>query len=151
VVGRRDLVDSISASSISTFGGNPLATTVALANLDYLEDEGLQGNAERVGKLLREGLDDLGDRHEIVGDVRGKGLMVGVELVVDGTTKTPNPAAASEVMEGCRRRGVLVGKGGMHGSVLRLAPPLTLTEDEARRAVGVLDEAITDAESAGRA
>jgi 4-aminobutyrate aminotransferase len=151
VVGDRDLVDSITANSISTFGGNPLATTVALANLDFLEDEGLQGNAERVGKLLREGLDDLRDRHEIVGDVRGKGLMVGVELVVDAATKAPNPDAAAEVMEGCRRRGVLVGKGGMHGSVLRLAPPLTLTEDEARRAVHVLDDAIADAASAGDA
>jgi 4-aminobutyrate aminotransferase len=145
VVGRRELVDAISSNSISTFGGNPLATTVALANLDYLEDEGLQGNAQRVGKLLLEGLDDLRDRQEIVGDVRGKGLMMGVELVVDKSSKAPNPTAAAAVMEGCRRRGVLVGKGGMHGSVLRLAPPLTLTEDEARRAVGVLDAALAEA------
>jgi 4-aminobutyrate aminotransferase len=151
VVGDRDLIDSISSNSISTFGGNPIATTVALANLDYLEVEGLQGNAERVGKLLREGFDDLRERHEIVGDVRGKGLMVGVELVVDKASKTPNPKAAGDVMEGCRERGVLVGKGGMHGSVLRVAPPLTLTEDEARRAVQVLDEAIEEAVAGGQA
>jgi 4-aminobutyrate aminotransferase len=149
VVGRRDLVDSIAANSISTFGGNPIATTVALANLDYLEDEGLQSNAERVGKLLLEGLDDLRDRHELVGDVRGKGLMVGVELVVDKASKAPNPAAAAAVMEGCRERGVLVGKGGMHGSVLRLSPPLVLTEEEARRGVAVLDEALGDAATRG--
>ena len=150
VVGRLDLVDAIAANSISTFGGNPIATTVALANLDYLEQEGLQSNAQRVGKLLLEGLDDLRERHELVGDVRGKGLMLGVELVVDKASKAPNPAAAAAVMEGCRRRGVLVGKGGMHGSVLRLSPPLVLSEDEARRGVAVLDEALEEAGGATR-
>ncbi|HLK44733.1 MAG TPA: aminotransferase class III-fold pyridoxal phosphate-dependent enzyme, partial [Acidimicrobiales bacterium] len=145
VVGRADLVDAIGASSISTFGGNPIATTVALANLDYLEAEGLQANAQRVGKLLLEGLDDLRRRHEVVGDVRGKGLMVGVELVTDKASRTPDPAAAAAVMEGCRRRGVLIGKGGLHGSVLRVSPPLTLTEDEARRCVAVVDEAVAEA------
>ena len=78
-------------------------------------------------------------------------MMVGVELVVDKASKTPNPKAAGDVMEGCRERGVLVGKGGMHGSVLRVAPPLTLTEDEARRAVQVLDEAIEEAVAGGQA
>ncbi len=145
VVGRAELIDSIPSNSISTFGGNPIATTVALANLDYLRDEGLQANAQRVGKLLLEGLDDLRGRHEMVGDVRGKGLMVGVELVADKASRTPDPAAAAAVMEACRRRGVLVGKGGMHGSVLRISPPLTLTEDEARHAVSVLDEAVAEA------
>jgi 4-aminobutyrate aminotransferase len=145
VVGREDLVDAVPASSISTFGGNPIATTVALANLEYLEAEGLQSNAQRVGKLLLEGLDDLRERHDVVGDVRGKGLMLGVELVERSETKVPSPALAAAVMEGCRRRGVLVGKGGLYGSVLRLSPPLVLTEDEARRGVAVLDEAITEA------
>lgn len=149
VVGSAELVDSLGSNSISTFGGNPIATTVALANLDYLDDEGLQANAQRVGKLLLEGLDDLRGRHEIVGDVRGKGLMVGVELVTDKASKAPNPAAAAAVMEGCRTRGVLVGKGGMHGSVLRLSPPLVLTEDEARHGVEVLDEALAEAASGG--
>jgi 4-aminobutyrate aminotransferase len=145
VVGRADLVDAVPANSISTFGGNPIATTVALANLDYLEEEGLQSNAQRVGKLLLEGLDDLRRRHEVVGDVRGKGLMLGVELVTDKASKQPDPAVAAAVMEGCRRRGVLVGKGGLHGSVLRLSPPLVLTEEEARRGVAVLDEAVAEA------
>jgi len=149
VVGRAELVDAVSANSISTFGGNPIATTVALANLDYLESEGLQANAERVGKLLLEGLDDLRERHEIVGDVRGAGLMIGVELVTDKASRTPHPAAAAEVMEACRRRGVLIGKGGLYGSVLRLSPPLVLTEDEARRGIEVLDEAVAEAAAGG--
>ena len=145
VVGRADLIDAIGANSISTFGGNPIATTVALANLDFLETEGLQANAQRVGKLLIEGLDDLRRRHEAVGDVRGKGLMLGVELVTDKASRTPDPAAAAAVMEGCRRRGVLIGKGGLHGSVLRISPPLTLTEDEARQCVAVVEAAVAEA------
>jgi 4-aminobutyrate aminotransferase len=150
VVGRADLVDAVGANSISTFGGNPIATTVALANLELLEEEGLQSNAQRVGKLLLEGLDDLRSRHEAVGDVRGKGLMLGVELVTDKVSRTPSPEVAAEVMEGCRRRGVLVGKGGLYGSVLRISPPLILTEDEARHGVQVLDEAIAEAAGATR-
>jgi len=150
VVGRADLVDAVGANSISTFGGNPIATTVALANLELLEEEGLQSNAQRVGKLLLEGLDDLRDRHEVVGDVRGKGLMLGVELVTDKASRTPAPSVAAEVMEGCRRRGVLVGKGGLYGSVLRISPPLVLTEEQARHGVRVLDEAIAEAAGAAR-
>ena len=150
VVGRADLVDAVGANSISTFGGNPIATTVALANLELLEEKGLQSNAQRVGKLLLEGLDDLRDRHEVVGDVRGKGLMLGVELVTDKASRTPAPSVAAEVMEGCRRRGVLVGKGGLYGSVLRISPPLVLTEEQARHGVRVLDEAIAEAAGAAR-
>jgi len=151
VVGRAELVDAVGANSISTFGGNPIATTVALANLDYLEEEGLQSNAQRVGKLLMEGLDDLRERHEIVGDVRGSGLMLGIELVMDKSSKSPNAAAAGAVMEACRRRGVLIGKGGLYGSVLRLSPPMVLTEDEARHGVSVLDEAVAEAAAGGGA
>ena len=151
VVGRAEFVDSITANSISTFGGNPISTTVALANLEYMDDQGLQSNAQRVGKLLLEGLDDLRDRHEAIGDVRGSGLMIGVEMVRDKASKAPDPAAAAAVMEGCRRRGVLIGKGGMYGSVLRISPALVLTEDEARRGVEVFGEAVAEAAEGGGA
>jgi len=86
-----------------------------------------------------------------VGDVRGSGLMLGVELVTDKASRAPNAAAASAVMEACRTRGVLIGKGGLYGSVLRLSPPLVLTEDEARHGISVLDEAVAEAAAGGGA
>lgn len=137
VVGRQEVVDSLHASSISTFGGNPLASTTALANLEYLLANDLQANAARLGKLLRGGLDGLVGRLGIVGDVRGKGLMIGVELVEPGT-KTPAPAATALVLEHARELGVLIGKGGLYGNVLRIAPPLSLTHDEANEGLDAL-------------
>jgi 4-aminobutyrate aminotransferase len=149
VVGRTDMVDSLTANSISTFGGNPLSTTVALANLRHIEEQELQHNARTVGKFLKDGLRDLGERHEVVGDVRGKGLMLGVELVRDRGTKEPGPDLAARVMEGAKERGLLLGKGGLYGNVLRISPPLSITEDDAARAIETLDAAL--GETQGRA
>ncbi|HUG87987.1 MAG TPA: aspartate aminotransferase family protein [Actinomycetota bacterium] len=139
VVGRTELVDSLRGNSISTFGGNPLASTYALANLDNIEEEDLQQNAYKVGDYLMRGLKDLEDRYEVVGEVRGKGLMVGVELVKDGESKEPGAEEAGRVMERAKEEGLLVGKGGLYGNVLRLSPPLSLTEEEAARAIETLD------------
>jgi 4-aminobutyrate aminotransferase len=145
VVGRADMVDSIKASSISTFGGNPLSTTVALANLEHIEENDLQGNAYRVGKYLYEGLKPLEDRIEAVGEVRGKGLMLGVELVEDKESKRPDPEAVKRAMELCREKGLLVGRGGIYGNVLRVSPPLVITEDDAERAVQTIEASILEA------
>ncbi len=145
VLGRQEIVDSLKANSISTFGGNPLSSTVALANLEHLEEEDLQHNARTVGKFLMDGLRDLGERHEAVGEVRGKGLMLGVELVKDRETKEPGADVAAQAMEGAKERGLLIGKGGLYGNVLRISPPLTITEEDAARAIETLDSALTDA------
>jgi 4-aminobutyrate aminotransferase len=141
VVGRADMVDSLRANSISTFGGNPLATTYALANLDHIEENGLQHNARRVGKYLYEGLKELEDRYDVVGEVRGKGLMIGVEMVKDGESKAPHADGANRAMEACKERGLLVGRGGLYGNVLRISPPLVITEEDAARAIETLDVA----------
>ena len=141
VVGREEMVESLRANSISTFGGNPLATTGALANLDFIEEAHLQENAYKVGSFLMRGLKDLEDRYDVVGEVRGKGLMIGVEVVTDGASKTPDPKAANRAMEVARERGLLVGRGGLYGNVLRLSPPLTITEEDAARAIETLDVA----------
>jgi 4-aminobutyrate aminotransferase len=146
VVGRADMVDSLRANSISTFGGNPLASTYALANLDHIEEENLQQNAYKVGDRLHRGLKDLEDRYDVVGEVRGKGLMIGVELVTDGESKAPSPEAAGKVMESCKERGLLVGKGGLYGNVLRISPPLSISEDDAERAVETLEVALGEAD-----
>ncbi|GLY69979.1 aspartate aminotransferase family protein [Amycolatopsis taiwanensis] len=136
VVARAELMDSITANSISTFGGNPVATAGAKATLDYLLDHDLQGNAAKLGDRLLTGLRQLGERLDVIGDVRGKGLMIGVELV--GPGGAPNPAAATAALEETRERGLLVGKGGLHNNVLRLAPPMTLTDAEASEALDIL-------------
>jgi 4-aminobutyrate aminotransferase len=150
VIARGEIMDSITANSISTFGGNPLVTAGSLANLRFLLDHDLQANAAAMGHRILERLRPAEEKHAVVGEVRGKGLMIGIELVgPDG--RTPNPAAASRALEHARREGLLVGKGGLYGNCLRLAPPLSLTAEEADTGTAVLLEvlAIVDQEESG--
>jgi 4-aminobutyrate aminotransferase len=142
VVARAELMDSVTANSISTFGGNPLVTSGALAVLDFLADHDLQANARVVGARLADGLRRLAEGRPAVGDVRAKGLMLAVELVEPGTS-TPAPALAAPLQEEARRGGLLVGKGGLYGNVLRIAPPLILTEAEADEGLEILAHAFT--------
>ncbi|WKZ81812.1 MAG: aspartate aminotransferase family protein [Acidimicrobiia bacterium] len=144
VIARGELMDCLKANSISTFGGNPLVMAGALANLDYLLEQDLQTNSSKVGRRLKSAIEDLGERMEIIGEVRGKGLMIGVELVKPGG-KEPNPGAAGTILEKAREGGLLIGKGGLHGNCLRIAPPLSLTEDEADEGMAILERAIIDA------
>ncbi|WP_329111358.1 aminotransferase class III-fold pyridoxal phosphate-dependent enzyme [Micromonospora sp. NBC_01699] len=144
VVGRAPVLEAVQGISFSTFGGNPISTAAGNAVLDYLLDHDLQGNAERVGAILREGLVEVARGYDIVGEVRGKGLMLAIEFVRPGS-REPDPANAVRVFEECRRGGLLVGKGGLYGNVLRMGPPLTLTEAEAREGLEILHTAITTA------
>ncbi|SHH11595.1 aspartate aminotransferase family protein [Streptoalloteichus hindustanus] len=141
VVARGELMDAITAHSLSTFGGNPLATAGAVAMLDYLENHDLQANAAKQGTRLLAGLRAATERNEIVGEVRGVGLMIGVELVEPGGD-APSPRAAARVLEETRARGLLVGRGGLHGNVVRLAPPMTLTDDETEEGLAALTAAL---------
>jgi 4-aminobutyrate aminotransferase len=141
VVARADVMDSIGASSISTFGGNPLACAAALATLDVVERDDLQGNSRKMGEILLSRLSGLTATHEVVAEVRGRGLMVAVELVHPGGIE-PWPQAAAAVLEAARERGVLVGKGGLYGNVLRIAPPLSVTEAEVHEAADALIDAV---------
>ncbi len=144
VIARGEIMDSLSANSISTFGGNPLATAAALANLNYVLEHDLQTNAFKVGQRLRSGIDRIGDEVPVIGEVRGKGLMIGVELVKAGGLE-PDPGVTTAVMEAAKDEGLLIGKGGLHGNVLRIAPPLSLTEDEADEGLEKLSAAIARA------
>jgi 4-aminobutyrate aminotransferase len=141
VVGRGDLLDCIRGNGISTFGGNPVSTTAANATLDYVLSHDLQKNAAVTGDILLSGLAQAGQHLPIVGDVRGKGLMFAVELV-DPVSKKPSPPLAAKVLEAARERGLLIGKGGLYGHALRMAPPLTISEAEAREGLGLLVDAL---------
>ena len=141
VVGRAEVLESVPAISFSTFGGNPVSTAAGNAVLDYLLDHDLQGNAARVGAILGDGLRAATAGLEQVAEVRGKGLMLAVEFVHPGTVE-PDAALTTRVFEACRAGGLLVGKGGLSGNVIRMGPPLTLTEDEAREGLAILVDAI---------
>ena len=146
VIGRADVVDSVPANSISTFGGNPLSCAAAIANLDYLLAHDLQANARVQGETLASLLRELATTHSYIADVRGRGLMLAIELCVPGTDGRPGgpepwPAAAAALMEATRRRGLLVGKGGLYGNVLRIAPPLSVTTEEIAAACEILRDA----------
>jgi len=125
----------------NTFGGNPVAMAAGLAVLDVIDEDGLQENSRVVGARLKSGLERLMASHAIIGDVRGKGLILGVELVRDRGTKEPAKQAAADVMEAAREMGVLIGKGGLEGNVLRIKPPMCITAEDADFAVDVLDTA----------
>jgi 4-aminobutyrate aminotransferase len=141
VIARGDLMDGLPGNGISTFGGNPLSTTAANATLDYLLSHDLQRNAASLGSLIIGGLKEEAAPLEVVGDVRGKGLMFAVDLI-DPMTGAPSPALATRVLEETRERGLLIGKGGLHGHALRMAPPMTLSEADAKEGMGILLDAL---------
>ncbi|GGT96602.1 MULTISPECIES: aspartate aminotransferase family protein [Streptomyces] len=144
VVARAEIMNCLDANSISTFGGSPITMAAGLANLGYLLEHDLQGNARRVGGLLLERLRAVGAGVEAVREVRGRGLMIGVELTVPGTDQA-DPAAAAAVLEAARENGLLIGKGGGHNtSTLRIAPPLSLTVAEAEEGAAILEQALRD-------
>ncbi|MEV1019324.1 aspartate aminotransferase family protein [Streptomyces sp. NPDC050264] len=144
VVARADVMNCLDANSISTFGGSPITMAAGLANLSYLLEHDLQGNARRVGGLLIERLRAIAVHTPGVREVRGRGLMIGVELAKPGTGEAA-PEAAAAVLEACRAGGLLIGKGGGHNtSVLRIAPPLSLTVAEAEEGAIVLERALRD-------
>lgn len=141
VVARPELMDSLSSQMRSTAGGRPLVAAAAHAVLDYLETHDLQANAAKQGGLLLAGLRNATERNPLVGDVRGTGLLLGIELVQPGTD-TPDPQAALRVHEHARDRGLLVGMGGMYDNTIRLAPPMTLTDTETDEGLNILAEAL---------
>jgi alanine-glyoxylate transaminase/(R)-3-amino-2-methylpropionate-pyruvate transaminase len=134
--------------TISTFGGNPVACASALAVMDILSGEATPAHVAQVGKRLRKGLEQLQTRFPFIGDVRGKGLMQAFELVTDPQGKEPAPAAADHLLNATKEEGVLVGKGGLYGNVIRIAPPLTATADHVAEALDKLERALRVVEAA---
>jgi 4-aminobutyrate aminotransferase-like enzyme len=138
-----DVADSLKALTISTFGGNPVSCAAANATLGVICDEDLPAHAEKVGAVLRSGLERIKEKYSrVVGDVRGMGLMQAIELVEDETAgnRTPNTEATLRLFEETRQRGLLIGKGGLYGNVIRISPPMTVTDEEVEEALKVFDD-----------
>jgi len=127
----------------NTFGGNPVAMAAGMAVLDVIEREGLVANAQRVGRYLRAGLSALATRHALIGDVRGAGLFIGVELVTDRAAKTPASAETVRIVNQLRERGVLLSSTGPHANTLKIRPPLVFSQTDADLLVDTLDEVLT--------
>lgn len=126
----------------NTFGGNPVCCAIGKAVLEVIDEEGLQANSLTMGGQLHDGLLKLQEKHNIIGEVRGEGLMLGVELVKDRSTKEPAKAGCAQVFETARELGLLIGKGGLNGNVLRIKPPMCLNAADANFMIEVLDEAL---------
>jgi 4-aminobutyrate aminotransferase len=128
----------------STTGGNPLASAAALAVIDIMEEEHLPGNARTMGAYLLKRLNELKIKHECIGDARGAGLALGLEIVESKETKVPSPALCRKIIIGAAQYGLMMGKVGMYGNVIRVAPPLTIKQEECDLAIAVLDKVLTE-------
>ena len=137
-----EIADSFQGLPISTFGGNPVTTVTAKATIDIIEEDDLRTNAAVVGDYFRKKLEELQQKHAIIGDVRGMGLMQALELVENRTTKKPS-TSTNALMEEARKRGLLVGKGGFYGNVVRMSPPLNISKADVDEAARILDESFS--------
>ncbi len=144
-VARAEIADAMKGATISTFGGNPVATTAAKAVIDFIEEQHLLINAAEAGAHMRNKLNELMEKHEVIGDIRGMGLMLAVELVEDRKSKKPAVAATLAVMEAARESGLLIGRGGMAGNVLRLTPPLNISKSDVDEFARLLDGSLASA------
>jgi 4-aminobutyrate aminotransferase/(S)-3-amino-2-methylpropionate transaminase len=152
VTGRADVMESVHAGGMGgTFGGNPLACAAALGVLDTIESEGLLERAERIGALMTSRLGEMAGRFDLIGDVRGRGAMVAMELVEDRSTKAPAKHAASRLIEECCREGVVILKAGTFDNVIRLLPPLSIDEGLLNEGLDVLEKALAVVEQEGGA
>ncbi len=139
-----EIAGSYRGMTISTFGGNPVTSVAALATIQVIEEERLRVNADTVGAHFRGRLEELQQKHPLIGEVRGKGLMQGLELVKDRTTKEPAPEAANQLLERTRENGLLIGKGGLYGNVIRLSPMLNISKGDVDEAIRILDRSFSE-------
>jgi 4-aminobutyrate aminotransferase len=147
-IARPEVADAMKGVTISTFGGNPIVTTAAKAVLDYIEEQNLLRNTEDVGAYLGGKLLDLKEKHQIIGDVRGMGLLRAVELVEDRRTKAPATALTLQAMEAARENRIMIGRGGLFGNVLRISPPMNIGRADVDEFILRLDACLAKCEAA---
>ena len=142
-IARPEVADAVKGLTISTFGGNPVVTTAAKAVIDFIEEQNLLRNTEEVGGYLKDGLLALQEKHPVIGDVRGKGLLLALELVEDRKTKAPATAAMLKLMNLARDNRIMIGRGGLYGNVIRLSPPMNIGRTDVDEFLVRLDAAFT--------
>lgn len=147
-VARPEVANAMKGLSISTFGGNPVTTTAAKGVIDFIREENLLQNASTTGAYLRGKLVELQAKHPAIGDVRGMGLLQAIELVDDRKTKAPAAQLTGRVLEAARSNGLLIGKGGLYGNVIRISPPMNISPADVDEFAVRLDRSLTSAAAA---
>jgi 4-aminobutyrate aminotransferase len=142
-VAKPEVAGGLKGVTLSTFGGNPVTATAAKAVIDFIEEQKLMDNCTTTGAYLRGRLEELKDKHEIIGDVRGMGLMQAIELVEDRKTKAPATAESAMLMEAARENRILMGKGGLYGNVIRVTPPMNIGRSDVDQFITALDKSLT--------
>ncbi len=137
-----DIANSFKGLQISTFGGNPVTCVAARATIAVIEEDNLVENAHTVGSYFRQSLEELQRKHKLIGEVRGMGLLQGMELVKDRKTKEPAPQETNRLLDEARRAGLIIGKGGLYGNVVRMSPPLNIGKADVDDAIRMLDTAL---------
>jgi len=137
-----EIADEFQGLTISTFGGNPVTSVAARAVIEVIEEENLRENTYVVGGYFRKRLEELEDKYPLIGEVRGMGMMQAMELVTDRATKEPAAVETTQVLEGARRNGLLVGKGGLFGNVIRMAPPMNISKADVDEGIRILDKTL---------
>jgi 4-aminobutyrate aminotransferase-like enzyme len=141
---RPEIAASFQGLQISTFGGNPVTSVAAKATIDLIEEDRLMDNSATVGAYFRQRLEELHEKYALIGDVRGMGLMQALEFVRDRKSKEPAPQETAQFMEECRKLGLLIGKGGLHGNVIRMSPPMNIAKADVDQAAQIMDKALTN-------
>lgn len=139
---RADVADAFKGLTISTFGGNPVATAAGKAVLDFIEEQKLRENTQKVGGYLKAQLETLQEKHAWIGEVRGMGLLLGIELVRDRRTKEPATKETNALLAKCRDQRILVGKGGLYGNVIRISPPMNIGNGDVDEFITRFDRAL---------
>ena len=145
VIATTEIAGALTKNTISTFGGNPVSCAAALKTIEIIERDKLADNSAKMGAILREGLDALKEKFpKSIGDVRGMGLMQAIEFVVDEPAgdRAPNPKTVDELMEETKKRGLLIGRGGLAGNIVRISPPLNISRDDVEKALEIFSDSL---------
>jgi 4-aminobutyrate aminotransferase len=142
-----EIADAFQGMTISTFGGNPVTAVAARATIEVIEEEDLRENSHTVGSYFRQKLEELQQKYPLIGDVRGMGLMQALELVKDRKSKEPAAEETAQLMERARENGLLIGKGGLYGNVIRLSPPMNIAKADVDEAIRLLDKSLAETKS----
>jgi 4-aminobutyrate aminotransferase-like enzyme len=139
-----ELADKFQGLTISTFGGNPVTSVAVRAVIDVIEEENLRENTFVVGSYFRKKLEEMQQKYPLIGDVRGMGMMQALELVKDRQTKEPAPQETTQILEGARKNGLLIGKGGLYGNTIRMAPPMNISKADVDEGIRLLDKTFSE-------